>query len=322
MKKKQNSNRQFKFLLRLKSLPLWGSLVGLLLFSSCSTDGEYAYWEERTVPVMAFFQYMADNSVRYEVEYNNTVLADSLPYYSTVSGIGMVYSSVSNYLRESWLNDTLRVYRLQNGGRSLELEQQLTLSPVVIRGSGQNTYSAINLLQFSADAPVQVFQTPETPADSSIIALQFFYANNAQPEQVKMTILAVDQYALLVKSNKLANVADSMKTVVAEFDLAKAVLSGAIELNLNLYGRLGANGKPISNGMAARFFYKVTDAGGTLIQNYDATNAEIKVTSTTKIKNGVSIPRPTYKSGVMQWGYKSATVPFATPTAIINGDKW
>jgi hypothetical protein len=183
-------------------------------------------------------------------------------------------------------------------------------------------YNFINLLQLSADAPVQVWQLPETPADSAAIAVQLFYGDARQADEVKITILAVDQYALLMKSNKLANVPDTMKTEVAELELNRVQLSREALLNINLYGRLGADGKPVSKGLAARFFYRVTGSDGTLIQDYNVANAEIKITSAQKDRNSYKVPFPTYKSAVMQWIYKSETIPFGSPTVTIQGDKW
>ncbi len=130
--------------------------------------------------------------------------------------------------------------------------------------------------------------------------------------------MAVDQYSLLIKGNRLDNVPDSMKTVVKEFTLTPGKLSDGIPLNVDYYAG-------INRGLPARFFYRISDASnGTVIQDYKAGNsasstAEIKL-STVKRNN---IPYPVYKSSLMQWEYQpEEMIPFASPAVLINGNKW
>jgi hypothetical protein len=114
--------------------------------------------------------------------------------------------------------------------------------------------ATISLLQLSADSPVQVV-AGTVPADSTAIALQFFYADERQgPEadRVKITILAADQYALLMTNPRysLDKLDESLKTVVGELELSRGELSGPVELDVNLY-------EDVNKGLPARFFYKI-----------------------------------------------------------------
>lgn len=292
--------------------PLKGSWRGLfffffLLFASCQTEGDYYMQEEGVAPVKAEFKYMADTDARYRVEFGGLTLADTLP--------NQWMSSVPVYVKESGLTDMLRIYRLADGARTLESETEYTFKPFPVNPSSSDAAS-VSLVQLAAGAPVQVLQEPKTPADSAAIALQFFFADERVPERVKITIMAVDQYSLILKNYKLGNVPDDMKTEAAEVELTRGVLSETVELNLNFYGE-------VNNGLAARFLYKVSDAGGTILQDYKVGSSavatvEIKPESKTVNKK----PRPVYQSAVMQWTYQSEAVPFATPKVLMNGEKW
>jgi hypothetical protein len=288
----------------------------IILLASCQTDGEYAEWATRTTPVRAEFKYLAEAEARFAVEYDGKVVADTLPY-SKPGRIANVSDVI--YLNENRMNGLLRVYRLGNGERILETEEEIVISPVIVGpgGSNNNPYSAINLVQLAAGSPVQVMHSPETPADSSAIALQFFYGDGRQPEKVRISLLAVDQYSLITKQYKLANVPDTMKVETGEIALRRGELSETVTLDLNLFG------EDLNKGLAAKFYYRVSDPDGHLLQDYKpassaANAAEIKPESVTKNK----IPRPVYQSAVMQWGYKSAAEPFASPTVLLNGEKW
>ena len=291
--------------------------VIILMFSSCQTDEEYVEWNDRMTPVRPAFVYMADNTARYAVEYAGIQLADSLPYWSSRTS-SLTFTADRSYLRPSQLNSLLRVYRLEKGERILELEEELSISPLVVPKA--DTYAAIGLIQLSAGAPVQVLTMNDNPADSTVASILFFYADGQQAlgaDSVRISIMAVDQYSLLIKGNRLDNVPDSMKTVVEEFTLAPGKLSDNIRLNVDYY-------TGINKGLPARFFYRISDASnGTVIQDYKAGNsasstAEIKL-STVKRNN---IPYPVYKSSLMQWEYQSEEIPFASPAVLIDGDKW
>lgn len=278
--------------------------------TSCQTDGEHADWTGRVTPLRAEFKYLADPEARFAVEYEGVELADTLPYDNR----GLQYlSRTSVYVKESQMSGMLRVYRLGNGGRTLDTEENINISPVVVVRA--DNYSTVNLLQLAVGSPVQVMHSPETPADSSAIALQFFYGDDRQPDEVKISLLAVDQYSLMTKSYKLDNVPDTMKAAVGEIALHRGELSETVTLNLNQFGEA-------NRGLEAKFYYRVSDPEGAVLQDYRAassaaTSAEIKVEVPSQKRT-----RPVYRSAVMQWEYRSAAVPFASPKVLMNGEKW
>jgi hypothetical protein len=279
-------------------------------FFSCQTDGEYADWTGSGTPVRAEFKYLADPEARFAVEYAGMEIADTIPYNGQYLGRQIVN------LSESQMSGLLRIYRLENGERILETEEQIRIAPLVITGDARYVYAAITLVQLAAGSPVQALSIPETPADSSAIALQFFYADERQPGEVRVSLLAVDQYSLIVKSYKLDNVPDTMKAEAGEIVLRRGEVSETVVLNLNHFGEA-------NKGLAAKFYYRVYDADGNLLQDYKAASsvakaAEIKFEAVTKNK----IPYPVYKSTVMQWEFQAEDTPFASPKTILNGDKW
>jgi hypothetical protein len=305
---------------------IFGCLLTIIAggFPSCQTDGEYAGWTERTTPLRAEFIYVADTAARFAVEYDGMELADTLPYRTmwgqneilVLQGRGLAF------LSENRMKGLLRVYRLENGERILDMEEDINISPVVVTGGNAGSrgylgvYSAVNLAQLVAGAPVQTVQTPELPADSTAIALQFFYADDRQPDEVRISFLTVDQYSVLMKSYKLENVADSMKADAGEIALHRGELSETLTFDLNHFGEA-------NKGLAAKFYYRVSDRDGNILQDYKAASAatnsiEIKPEATQRNK----IPVPVYKSALMQWEYRSEAMPFASPKVLINGEKW
>ena len=286
-----------------------------LLFS-CQTDGEYADWTGRVTPLRAEFKYIADPEARFAVEYDGMELADMLPYDNGMWGLAYVSKS-SVYVNESRMSGLLRVYRLGEGEPTLDMEERIDVLPVIVAGGGYGAgvYSAVNLVQLAAGSPVQVMHTPEQPADSSAIALQFFYGDARQPDAVTISLLAVDQYSLMMKSYKLDNVPDTMKATVGEIALRRGELSETVTLNLNQFG-------DANKGLEAKFYYRVSDPDGAVLQDYKAAStatnaAEIKAEVLTQKRT-----RPVYKSAVMQWEYKSEAVVFASPKVLMTGEKW
>jgi hypothetical protein len=311
---KQLSIKTLTSLRSLKTLQLSILIVMAGILAACQTDGEYAELMNRITPIRAEFKYIADPEARFAVEYAGVELG-----VFTLSGS---QSRNTVYVNENRMNNLLRVYRLENDERKLDMEEQVGVLPVVVGGSGNygdNVYSAISLVQLSAGSPVQVLPTPETPADSSSIALQFFYSDALQPEEVKITILAVDQYSLITTKPKtyvLDSVPDTMKAEVEEINLRRGEISETMVLNLYQFKNPTAQ-------LAARFFYRVSDSAGNVLQDYkvgstSTNSAEIKPASALKNK----IPYPTYKSAIMRWTYKSATEPFASPVVLQDGEKW
>ncbi|MDR0768403.1 MAG: hypothetical protein LBE71_00615 [Dysgonamonadaceae bacterium] len=286
-------------------------LMGLAIcFTACQTDGEYTPSMDRVTPVKAEFKYIADPDARFAVEYAGVELSDTLPYIFN-NGLGTVRfdSKKTAYVSENSMSNLLRVYRLENDERIVDMEAQVDVSAV-------STGFTIPSAQLAADSPVQILSVPEAATDSSSTAVQFFYGDPSQPEEVDITILAVDQYSLLMKSYNLNNVHDTMKAEVGEINLQRGELSERVVLNFYQF-------KNPSGQAAAKFYYRVYDGEGTLLQDYkaasSATNAaEIKPESAVRNK----IPYATYKSAIMQFTYKDTSMQFASPTELLKGEKW
>jgi hypothetical protein len=292
--------------------------MGLAIcFTACQTDGEYAdNLVGRVTPVQAEFKYIADPEARFAVEYADVELSDTLPY-DHVSGRQFKSRGVA-YIKENSMSNLLRVYRLENGKRIPDLEAQVEVLPVVVQGDGGNN-SMINLAQLAAGSPVQILSVPEAPTDSSSIAVQFFYGDASQPEEVKITILAVDNYSLTQKkpTYTLSNVPEELKDTVTIINLRRAELSEPVVLNLNIFGEIN------EKKLAAKFYYCVHNAAdNSLLQDYKVSSsttnaAEINPEASTIIKT-----HPVYKSAVMQFTYKDASMKFASPKTLARGEKW
>ena len=277
-------------------------LIGTLV--SCQTEAPYD-GEDSYSTLSAKIAYMADNDVRYHIMFGDTD-------FDTLS-VHKMQSTGRHYRAVDEMTEKLKVWSVADDGSELLLiDSLLVLKPL----------STINLIQVASGAVPELIDPELTPTDSTSTAVRFFYADALQTsgaDKVKVTILAVDQYALILKSYKIANVHDTLKTVVGEPELSLGELSDPIELNVNLYGKGGIN-----KGLSARFFYRITDAAtGMLIQDYVATSsittsAEIKVESARKN----NMPYAVYKSYVMQWKYKSVALPFNSPEVLMRGEKW
>jgi hypothetical protein len=286
--------------------------MGLAIcFTACQTDGEYTPSMDRVTPVKAEFKYIADPDARFAVEYAGVELSDTLPYIFN-DGLGTVRfdSKKTAYVSENSMSNLLRVYQLEsNGERTLKLEEQVEVLPV------SNGF-VIPLVQLAADSPVQILNAPPA-TDSSSIAVQFFYGDANQPEEVKLTILAVDFLSLAQKSYNLNNVPDTMKVEVGEINLQRCELSERVVLNFYQF-------KNPSGQTAAKFYYKISNpTDGNILQDYKAASsaanaAEIKPESAVRNK----IPYATYKSAIMRFTYKDTSMKFASPTELLKGEKW
>jgi hypothetical protein len=108
-----------------------------------------------------------------------------------------------------------------------------------------------------------------------------------------------------------------MKAEVGEITLCRGELSERVVLNFYRFKHPNP-----SYDLAAKFYYKISNpTAGNILQDYkaasSATNAaEIKPESANKI------PYATYKSAIMQFTYKDASMKFASPTVLLNGEKW
>jgi hypothetical protein len=286
--------------------------MGLAIcFTACQTDGEYTTSMDHVTPVKAEFKYIADPDARFAVEYAGVEVDSSLPFTNEV---GMRYESKETaYINESSMSNLLRVYRLgSNGERIPDMEEQVEVLPV------SNGF-VIPLAQLAAGSPVQILSVPEAATDSNSIALQFFYGDVNQPEEVKITILAVDQYSLLVKSYNLNNVHDTMKAEVGEITLRRGELSERVVLNFYRFKHPNP-----SYDLASKFYYKISNpTDGNILQDYKAASlaanaAEIKPESAVRNK----IPYAIYKSAIMRFTYKDTSMKFASPTELLKGEKW
>jgi hypothetical protein len=106
-----------------------------------------------------------------------------------------------------------------------------------------------------------------------------------------------------------------MKAAVGEIALRRGELSETVTLNLNQFGEA-------NRGLEARFYYRVSDPEGAVLQDYRAASA---AANSAEIKAEVLASKrthPIYQSAIMQWEYKSAAVPFASPKVLMNGEKW
>ncbi|MFT3739448.1 MAG: hypothetical protein QM786_11880 [Breznakibacter sp.] len=291
----------------MKTINKWSSFFlfgGILFTPSCETNGDYETTDSFST-ISTQLAYVADNSASYYIKFGQTA-------FDTLSGTRM--TSGKKYVALNEMTDHLRAWLLNNDGTpTLQLDTMLTVKPT----------SVVNLIQVAPGGTLQLIDTQLTPADSASTAVRFFYADELQApgsEELLITVLAVDQYALMTTkpSYSIDNVAESLKTVVAELELSRGTLSVAVELNVNLYGNM-------NKGLSARFFYRIADAEtGVVIQDYRAgstsstSTAEIKIESARKN----NVPYPTYKSYVMQWTYKSEAIPFASPTVLMRGERW
>jgi hypothetical protein len=285
-------------------------LTGLTVcLFACQTDGEDAgFLVDRVTPVKAEFKYLADPEARFAVEYAGVEVDNSLPF---TNEIGMIRyeSKKTAYIKENSMSNLLQVYRFENDERIIDMEAQVDVPAV-------STGFTIPLVQLAAGSPVQVLNMPEAATDSNSIAVQFFYADPSQPEEVKLTILAVNRPSLDDAFNRLNNVPANAKDTMETITLRRSELNEPVILNPNLF-------KDSNSGLAARFFYKVSDLDGGILQNYpnDVGNnpPEIKIITRQTI-NFTSYSE--YKSAIMRFGYKSAAEVFASPVTLLNGEKW
>jgi hypothetical protein len=281
-------------------------LTGLAVcLAACQTDGEDAGFIGRVTPVGAEFKFIADPTAEFVVEY---------------AGVEIDNNKKVAYIKENNMSNLLQVYRVENDKRTLELKEQVEVSPVIIKNNADidiNKRFTIQLAQLAAGSPVQLLNAPPAPpsTDSSSIAVQFFYGDVNQPEEVKITILAIDQYSRALLISEGVSVPANMKDTITEINLQRGKLSEPVVLDLYRF-------KNNVYQMAAQFFYEVSDpVGNTILQDYsDITNnnpVEIKISS--KRKN--SIPYSDYKSAIMQFEHKD-NILFASPVTVLNGEKW
>lgn len=273
----------------------------ICLVCSCDTEGTPEVTQSLTT-ISAKMEYMINEDARYRVEFGNIVLADSLPRLLD-AGQGLTSPlSLPAYINTQELTRELKVWRLgANGEQTLELNTQVT---------GKEN-GIISLLQLSEDMPVSYFQPVYPPNDKiSQTMAQFVFSETEQPQEVNVSILAVDYYSLLMASNNINNVSSSRKEVVAEFNLSKGIVSIPVTLDLNIF-------EGVNNNLPAQFFYRITDVQtGTILQDYNVNN---KITVQTQ--SGLQL-NPEYKFTLFQWEYQSLAIPFKKPIALINGEEW
>jgi len=293
---------------------VWGALlfiIILLLLTSCETQGDYLSTDTYTT-ISARLSYAVD-SADYRVDFGNRKLA-------TLSS-GSTLGSNLEYYAQDELTDSLKVWKIRDGEPAeLLLDTVVSIAPL----------GTFNFMQVAAGVPLQLVKDAAELTDSSQCQLQFFYTDPLQPERVTIDMLAVDQYAILLKGGKLASLPDTAKTVIASITLSRNKLSEPVIFNIQQFTRF-------NKGLSAKFFYRITNATtGTLLQDYNTKNyssaasakvAEIYIPLTKR--NGKEYPA--YKSFIMKWVYKSAELSFGTPPInladldeylLAKGDKW
>ncbi|WP_310554515.1 hypothetical protein [Flavobacterium sp.] len=274
-------------------------IITAFIINSCTTEGKYEV-EDTLVTVATKIPYLENPNARYRIDFGTTKLTDSLPFINS-DGTQTVFESTVAYFKEKELTQDLKIWRLgASGTETLE-----STTPVTAPANG-----FISLLQLSDSSPLTVYNPIAPPADkTSQTNVQFFYANAAQPNQVRVTILAIDFIEFLTTAGQnFNNLTADKKSEIATFIINKGELRAPVTLDLKLFNSAGANA----------FFYKITDpVSGVILQDYKAnssiTNSRIAITTT-----GTN---PKFKFSLFQWGYTSSIVPFKA-TALIDGDVW
>ncbi len=274
------------------------------MFNSCDTEGEYEV-DDTLVPVGAGIIYMKNQEARYRIDFGNTKIADSLPFLKPQdSGKPVLTRGVSGiYLKQRELTQDLKVWRLNKSGTEV-LESSRKF----------NATNGITFLQLTDNLPLALYNPILPPADKTKqINVQFFYKDNAQSDNVMITILAIDYYYYLTNGRNLATMPADRKTEVTSFTLKKGDLSDVINFDLKLFK---------NSPVATVFFYKTTDMKtGAVLQDYKANPADVSTIIPIQKKLGGVDPK--YKSSVLELGYISETVPFkVNETPFINGEEW
>jgi hypothetical protein len=276
-------------------------IITAFIINSCTTEGKYQV-EETLVSVGAKIPYLENPKARYRIDFGNTKLTDSLPFINADGTQTVFQSQALVYIKEKELSQNLKVWRLgANGSETLESNTQVT--------APANGF--ISLLQLSNNSPVTVYKPVAPPVDKiSQTNVQFFYANAAQPNQVRVTILAIDFIAFLqppILSN-FNTLPANQKSEIATFIINKGELSAPVTLDLKLFTSVAANA----------FFYKITNPStGVVIQDYTYTPTP----ASTRIQPAAIGQNPKFKFSVFQWNYTSASVPFKA-AVLIDGEEW
>ncbi len=278
--------------------------ISAMLFSSCETTGVYEI-DDNLVPISANIAYLENNTARYQIDFGQEKLADSLPYFSKDNtGISnLVYTSKGTFLKQKKLTQDLKIWRLtKDGGKILE-------SNIVI--SAPEKGGTISLLQLSDGSPLSYFNPIAPSIDKTTQTnSQFFYTGVSLPDELKVSILAVEYLTFLtIARQDFNNLPIDKKKDLPIFTLKKGVLSDAVALDLNMYKQI--------NGVPTAFFYKITNAEtGEILQDY---NKDIKINLHTSetIKTN-----PKYKCSLFRLKYTNvATNPFRVEN-FINRYEW
>ncbi len=281
-------------------LILFVFFLGLFGLLSCETDENYVDTDSYTF-IKAEISYYADEEARYKIEFNNKILADTLPYDG---GVGNMVS-ISNvaYFNINNLSGNLKVWRYSESGSSLTLEMDTPIK--------METQQTINLAQI---APGGFIQFPPistlTEIDNNKTSIFLYYSNKNQKQNVDVSIIAVDYITYLKNRRKLSKVPEEYKKEVSRFNLYKNSLSEEIVLDLDYYS--GEN-----KGIPPLFLYAIYDSeDNSLIIDYDA-KREIEIGFVKGTLN------PINRKEVMQLKYKSEELPFDEPESIkILAEEW
>jgi hypothetical protein len=268
-------------------ITLFASLSAIL-FNSCETTGVYEI-DDNLVPISANIAYLENNSARYQVDFGQEKLADSLPYLSkSNTGVySLIYASKGTFLKQKKLTQDLKIWRLGKDGSKI-LESNIVITAPEKGGT-------ISLLQLSDKSPLSYFNPiPPSSDKTTHTNTQFFYVGANQPNQLKISILAVEYLTFLTTARQdFNNLPIDKKKELPTFTLKKGILSEELALDLNMYKQV--------NGVPTAFFYKITNPEtGEILQNYNKSNKIDLQTATIKTN-------PKFKCSLFRINYNNAT---------------
>ncbi len=282
---------------KIKSITILTSIMGFL-FYSCETNGTYEV-KDVLVPTKASVVYMQNPAARYQIDFDNIRISDSLPYFDKKNNL-LNFVSKEIYIKQNE-EKLIKIWRLgANGSQTLESATMV------------NSKNGLQLLQMSDNLPLTYYIRPQAPpADKTTQTnVQFFYADTNQPDQVKITILAVEYLTFLIKGQNFDNLSDDKKKEIASFDLKKGDLSSVFTLDLDFYKEI--------NKVATGYYYKITNtATGTIIQDYNKLN-KIIITAGPTPQTQLF---PKFKTSLFKWSYTGVANPFMV-VGVINGENW
>ncbi len=273
-------------------------IISVCIFFSCETDAKYEV-TDRLTSLKVSIPFLENNTARYRIDFGDIQVTDSLPF---IDNFSRLISNKAVFIKEKNLVKDLKIWRKNADGSETFESSNLV-----------NASKEIQLLQLIDKSKLVIFN-PINPNENNKtqIATQFFYADNLQPNQINISIIAVDFYALLLAFNNPNNVATNKKIEIKNFTLEKSKLSEIIFLDLDLFKQV--------NGINTVYLYKITDIEtGSILQNYGVDNVSV---SNSKIE----IPAnnnlyPKYKYTLFRLKHNSTLIPYKSNSLIV-GNLW